>query len=314
MRLVFAGTPAVALPSLEALLTSDRHEVVAVLTRPDAPSGRGRAVSASPVKHRAVEAGIEVLSPQRPSAPEFLDRLGALDIDCVAVVAYGALVPQAALDLPLHGWVNLHFSVLPAWRGAAPVQHAILAGDDVTGATTFQLEAGLDTGPVYGAMTVTIGARETAGELLDRLALDGAVLLSATLDAIEDDAVAPVPQPVDGVSLAPKLTPDDAHILWDRPATVVDRRIRGCTPEPGAWTTFRGKRLGVGPAVPIDVSDAPVAPLAPGELLDQGKDGVLVGTATGALRLGTVRPEGKPDRDAAEWARGARLGPSERLV
>jgi methionyl-tRNA formyltransferase len=198
---------------------------------------------------------------------------------------------------------------LPAWRGAAPVQHALLAGDDITGATTFRLEAGLDTGPVYGAMTVTVGPRETAGELLGRLAVDGAVLLTATLDAIEDEAVAPVPQPDEGVSLAPKLTTEDARVMWDRPAVVVDRRVRGCTPEPGAWTTFRDQRLGIGPVLPVaaDVS------LTPGELLDQGRDGVLVGTATGPVRLGTVRPAGKPDRDAVEWARGARLDLGARL-
>jgi methionyl-tRNA formyltransferase len=309
LRIIFAGTPEVALPSLDALLASERHEVVAVLTRPDAAAGRGQVVSASPVKQRALDAAIEVLTPQRPSDPEFLERLEALAVDCVAIVAYGALVPQAALDLPLHGWVNLHFSVLPAWRGAAPVQHALLAGDDITGATTIQLEAGLDTGPVYGAMTLTVMPRETAGDLLGRLAVDGAVLLTATLDAIEDDAVAPVPQPDEGVSLAPKLTPEDARVVWERPAVVVDRRVRGCTPEPGAWTTFREQRLGLGPVLPVaaDVS------LAPGELLDQGRDGVLVGTATVPVRLGTVRPAGKPDRDAIEWARGARLGLGEHL-
>jgi methionyl-tRNA formyltransferase len=310
LRIIFAGTPEVALPSLDALLASGRHEVVAVLTRPDAPAGRGQVLTPSPVKQRALEAGIEVLTPARPSESLFLERLGDLDVECVAIVAYGAIVPQAALDMPLHGWVNLHFSVLPAWRGAAPVQHALLAGDDITGATTFQLEAGLDTGPVYGAMTVTVRPRETAGELLGRLAVDGAVLLAATLDAIEDDAVAPVPQPDEGVSLAPKLTPDDARVVWDRPAVVVDRRVRGCTPDPGAWTTFRGQRLGLGPVEPV-TDDAPS--LAAGELLDRGRDGVLVGTATGLVRLGTVRPAGKPDRDAIEWARGARLGLGERL-
>jgi methionyl-tRNA formyltransferase len=219
-------------------------------------------------------------------------------------------VPQAALDMPLHGWVNLHFSVLPAWRGAAPVQHALLAGDDITGATTFQLEAGLDTGPVYGAMTTSVRPRETAGELLGRLAVDGAVLLTATLDAIEDGAVAPVPQPDEGISLAPKLTPEDARVVWDRPAVVVDRRVRGCTPDPGAWTTFRGRRLGLGPLQPV--TDEAVS-LAAGELLDRGRDGVLVGTASEPVRLGTVRPAGKPDRDAIEWARGARITPGERL-
>ena len=308
MRLLFAGTPEVALPSFRTLLDSDRHEVVAVLTRPDAPAGRGRALAASPVKEDALEAGIEVLTPAKPSELGFLARLAELDVDCVAVVAYGALVPQAALDIPLHGWVNLHFSVLPAWRGAAPVQHALLAGDDITGATTFQLEAGLDTGPVYGVMTATVGARETAGELLDRLAVDGAVLLAATIDAIEDEAVAPVPQPDEGVSFAPKLTVDDAKVRWDLPAVVVDRRIRGCTPEPGAWSTFREQRIGIGPVLPIDGT---AETLAPGQLLDRGRDGVLVGTATGPVRLGTIRPAGKPDRDAVEWARGARLQPGD---
>jgi methionyl-tRNA formyltransferase len=309
VRVLFAGTPEVALPSLEALLTSDRHELVGVLTRPDAPAGRGRTLTASPVKRRALAADLEVLTPARPSEPEFLERLAALEVDCVAVVAYGALVPQAALDIPLHGWVNLHFSVLPAWRGAAPVQHALLAGDDVTGATTFQLEAGLDTGPVYGVMTTGVGARETAGDLLARLAVDGAVLLTATLDAIEDEAVAPVPQPEDGVSLAPKLTVEDAHIDWARPAPAVDRRVRACTPEPGAWTTFRGQRVGLGPVFPREGGP----PLAAGELLDLGKEGVLVGTGTGPVRLGTVRPAGKADRDATEWARGARLGAGDRF-
>ncbi len=309
---MFAGTPEAALPSFEALLASDRHEVIAAVTRPDARAGRGRRVVASPVKERAHEAGIETLTPDRPSDPEFLDRLAQLAPDCVAVVAYGALVPQAALDIPTHGWVNLHFSLLPAWRGAAPVQHALLAGDDVTGATTFQLEAGLDTGPVYGAMTVSVRPRETAGELLHRLAVDGAVLLTATLDAIEDGTVAPVPQPEDGVSLAPKLTAQDARVSWERPAIVVDRVVRGCTPEPGAWTVFRDQRLGLGPVEPVEaVRDVA---LAPGELLDRGRDGVLVGTATNPVRLGTVRPAGKPDREATDWARGARLQPGERVT
>jgi methionyl-tRNA formyltransferase len=311
VRVVFAGTPATALPSLEALLESDRHEVVAVLTRPDAPAGRGRALTESPVKQRARAAGVEVLTPLRPSEPDFLARLTEIGPECVAVVAYGALVPEAALEIPPHGWVNLHFSVLPAWRGAAPVQHSLLAGDDVTGATTFQLEAGLDTGPVYGVMTTTIGAHETAGELLNRLAVDGAGLLTATLDGIEDGSLTAQPQATEGVSLAPKLKPGDARITWTHPAAAIDRRIRACTPEPGAWTTFRGRRLGIG-SVRI-AADMASESLPPGEVRDLGKDGVVVGTATEPLRLGFVRPEGKPDRTAEEWARGARLSPGERL-
>ncbi|WP_276509333.1 methionyl-tRNA formyltransferase, partial [Cellulomonas hominis] len=198
MRLLFAGTPAVALPSLDALLAS-RHEVVAVLTRPDARAGRGRTLTPSPVKERALEAGIEVLTPTTLRDPEVEERLAAIAPDAAPVVAYGNLVPPAVLDLPRHGWVNLHFSVLPAWRGAAPVQHAIIAGDEVTGASTFRLEAGLDTGPVYGTLTETIRPTDTAGDLLGRLADAGSGLLVRTLDALEEGILTPVPQPGDGI-------------------------------------------------------------------------------------------------------------------
>jgi methionyl-tRNA formyltransferase len=309
VRVAFAGTPKTALPSLDALIGSERHDLVAVVTRPDAGAGRGRTVQPSPVKARAEAAGIEVLTPAKPAEPEFLDRLRDLAPDCVAVVAYGALVPPAALAIPPHGWVNLHFSLLPAWRGAAPVQHSLLAGDDVTGATTFELEAGLDTGPVYGVMTEAIGPRDTAGDLLERLAVSGAGLLMATLDGIEDGTLVAVPQPDEGVSLAPKLTTADARVDWNRPAIAVDRQIRACTPAPGPWTTLRGKRVGLGPVVPL----ADEAGLGPGELADQGHAGVLVGTATGPVRLTAVRPEGKPERSAEEWARGLRLSAGERF-
>jgi len=236
MRLVFAGTPQAAVPSLDALLAS-QHEVAAVLTRPDAPAGRGRHIESSPVARRAAEAGVEVLTPARVRDPQFLDRLRQIAPDCVPLVAYGALIPQAALDVPVHGWVNLHFSVLPAWRGAAPVQHAILHGDDVTGATTFRLVAELDAGPVYGVLTEPVRPADTAGDLLDRLAHSGAQLLLATLDGIEAGTLEAVPQPAEDVSFAPKITPADARVDWKLPAHVVDRVIRACTPEPGAWSS-----------------------------------------------------------------------------
>jgi methionyl-tRNA formyltransferase len=307
VRLVLAGTPSAALPALEAVLGSDRHELLAVVTRPDARSGRGRELAPSPVKQRALEAGVDVLTPARPSEPDFLDRLRALAPDCCPVVAYGALVPPAALEIPVHGWVNLHFSILPAWRGAAPVQHAILAGDDLTGATAFRLEAGLDTGPVYGVMTAAVGPRDTAGDLLDRLSRDGAKLLIATLDGIEDGALEPQPQSEDGVSLAPKLTTADARVDWSRSAIVVDRRIRACTPAPGGWTTFRERRLGLGPVLPLaDDLGLPV-----GEVRDLGRDGVVVGTGTGPVRLGDVRPEGRAAMAADAWARGIRPVPGD---
>jgi methionyl-tRNA formyltransferase len=302
MRLLFAGTPTVALPSLDALLTS-RHEVVAVLTRPDARAGRGRALTPSPVKERALEAGIEVLTPTTLRDPEVEERLAAIAPDAAPVVAYGNLVPPAVLDLPRHGWVNLHFSVLPAWRGAAPVQHAIIAGDEVTGASTFRLEAGLDTGPVYGTLTETIRPTDTAGDLLGRLADAGSGLLVRTLDALEEGILTPVPQPGDGISVAPRLSTDDARVRWQHPAMAVDRRIRGCTPAPGAWTTLPdGSRLGLGPVRPAPE----VTELAPGEVRI-GRGEVLVGTGTHAVRLGEVRPAGKKAMAAADWARGARL-------
>ena len=307
LKLLFAGTPSPAVPSLTALLASD-HEVVAVLTRPDARAGRGRREVRSPVAQHADEAGIPVLQPRSPREPEFLEQLADLAVDCAPVVAYGALVPPVALDVPRHGWVNLHFSLLPAWRGAAPVQHAVMAGDEVTGAATFQLEAGLDTGPVFGVVTEAIGPRDTAGELLDRLAVTGARLLVATLDGIADGSLVPEPQPADGVSLAPKVETADARVDWSLPAHVVDRRVRGVTPAPGAWTTWRGDRLRLGPVEPLDSSLA----LAPGEV-SVGPTGVLVGTGRGAVRLGEVQPAGKKMLPAVDWARGARPVPHEEV-
>ena len=300
MRLVFAGTPAVAVPSLDALLDS-RHEVVAVVSRPDAPAGRGRRLSRSPVAARAAEVGVEILTPPTPRDPEFLQRLRALAPDCCPVVAYGALVPPEALDVPRHGWVNLHFSLLPAWRGAAPVQHAIRHGDDITGATTFRLDEGMDTGAVFGTLTEAVRPTDTSGDLLDRLASAGAGLLVATLDGIESGEVTAVPQPADGVSIAPKLGTDDARVDWTVPSMHVDRLVRACTPAPGAWTTVRGDRLGLGPVRPAEDAD-----LAPGQVRVE-KSRVLVGCGDGrAVQLGDVRPAGKRLMPAVDWARGVR--------
>ncbi|MFE2724004.1 methionyl-tRNA formyltransferase [Kitasatospora sp. NPDC059327] len=309
MRLVFAGTPEVAVPALDALLASDRHEVVAVVTRPDAPAGRGRKLVASPVAQRAEEAGIEVLKPVKPSDPEFIARLTELAPDCCPVVAYGALLRPGALEIPAHGWVNLHFSLLPAWRGAAPVQHAVLAGDEVTGASTFRIEQGLDSGPVYGVITEEIRPTDTSGELLDRLAHSGARLLAATMDGIADGSLHAVPQPVDGITLAPKINVEDARIDWAHPALRIDRVVRGCAPAPGAWTLFRGERLKVSGPVKL-VTDA--AALTPGELA-VGKNSVRVGTGSHEIELGEVQPQGKKPMRAADWARGARIESGERF-
>lgn len=301
MRLLFAGTPQVALPSLEALLASS-HDVVAVLTRPDAPVGRGRALASSPVKELAQQHGIEVLTPVRPSDPDFVGRLQALNVDCAPIVAYGGLIPRPVLTIPRYGWVNLHFSLLPAWRGAAPVQHAVFAGDDITGASTFALEEGLDTGPVFGMITEPIRDADTSGDLLARLAISGAQLLVHTLDGIESGSVVATPQPIDGVSHAPKLVPADARIDFSHPALAVDRRIRACTPAPGAWSTVDGERIKLFPMrLDLNITD-----------IDAGwvrvtKNEILVGTGSHALVMGDVQPAGKKRMSALDWARGNRL-------
>lgn len=303
MRLVFAGTPEVAVPALDAIVAS-RHDLVGVVTRPDAPSGRGRKLLASPVAQRAEQLGVPVLKPEHPRDPEFQIALRALEPDCCAVVAYGALLPQSALDIPVHGWVNLHFSVLPSWRGAAPVQHAIWAGDEVSGATTFRIVKELDAGPTFGLMTETIRPNDTAGDLLARLAEGGAGLLVLTLDGIEDGSLEAREQPEEGLSFAPKILVEHAEVDWTEPATAVDRRIRACTPGPGAWSTHEGERIKIGPVTSPEVQ--PEVPLPPG-ILEVSKFHVLVGTGTRAVRLTDVKAFGKKQMPAADWARGVRL-------
>jgi methionyl-tRNA formyltransferase len=309
VKLLFAGTPDVAVPSLRALLDHPIHEVVAVLTRSEAPAGRGRKIQPSPVAEVARQAGIEIFSPAKPTDPEFLERAVQFGIECCPVVAYGALLRAPALSLAKHGWVNLHFSLLPAWRGAAPVQHAILHGDDTTGASTFLIGPGLDDGPVFGVMTERVRPTDTSGDLLARLAEAGAELLVATLDGIADGSLQARPQPADGVSHAPKLTAADGQIRFDQPAIAVDRRLRACTPAPGAWTTFRGERLKLSPVtMTVDRQAAlPVGALLP------GKHEVLVGTATDPVLLTDIQPPGKKPMRAADWARGVRLTPEDYL-
>jgi methionyl-tRNA formyltransferase len=307
MRLVLAGTPAAALPTLDALARS-RHDLLAVVTRPDAPAGRGRRLAPSPVARRAADLGVPALKPDHPRDTGFLAELRALAPDCCPVVAYGAILPQSALDVPGHGWVNLHFSVLPAWRGAAPVQHALWAGDEVTGATTFRIIQELDAGPVYGVMTEPIRPDDTAGSLLERLAVGGAGLMVRTMDGIDDGSLEPVAQPAAGVSLAPKVTVADAEVDWTEPAFAVDRRIRACTPAPGAWSSYQGRRLTLGP-VRIETTEGS---LEAGRVV-VGKQVVHVGTGTHPVALGRVTAPGRRSMPAADWARGARLGTGARL-
>lgn len=307
VRLVFAGTPEAALPALRRLIDSPHHEVVAVLTRPDAASGRHGKPQPSPVGREALDRGIPLLRPARPNSPEFVAELTELGPECCAVVAYGALLRDALLAVPPRGWINLHFSLLPAWRGAAPVQAAIAAGDTITGATTFQIEPSLDSGPVYGVVTETIQPTDTAGDLLERLALSGAALLSSTLDGIADGTLIPRPQPADGVSIAPKITVEEARVRWDLPAPIVERRIRAVTPNPGAWTLIGDLRVKLGP---VRLDEAP-EPLPPGAIHVERKS-VWIGTGSDPVRLGQIQPPGKKLMDAVDWARGARLDPAAR--
>lgn len=299
MRVLFAGTPLVAVASLDQLV-KDGFDVVAVLTREDAPVGRKRVLTPSPVAARAAELGIEIIHANRIDEPT-QERLEALDLDIAAIVAYGGLVPEKALTIPRLGWINLHFSLLPAWRGAAPVQHSIMAGDDITGAVTFQLEKGLDTGPVFGTLTEIIDAADTSGELLGRLAISGAVLLSQTLSGLDAGKLVGIAQQGD-TSYAHKLTLVDGEVDWSLPALVIRRRINGTSPDPGAWTELDGQRFKLGTLVPCtDVTD-----LAPGEVrIEPGKKPrVLVGTGSHAVELGLVQPPGKKMMNAADWARG----------
>jgi methionyl-tRNA formyltransferase len=303
VRIVFAGTPEPALPSLRRFVESPRHDVVAVLTRPDAAAGRRAKPSPSPVARLALEHDIPVLRPPRPNTDEFISELTELAPECCAAVAYGALLSDRLLAVPRQGWVNLHFSLLPAWRGAAPVQAAIAAGDTVTGATTFQIEPALDSGPVYGVVTETIRPTDTAGDLLERLAISGAALLETTLDGIVDGSLTPVPQSADGVTVAPKVTVQEARVRWDLPAHVVERRIRAVTPNPGAWTMIGDLRVKLGPVM---VDDAAPNSLAPGAIRVDRKS-VHIGTGSQPVLLGQIQPPGKKPMNAADWARGAHL-------
>ena len=231
MRIAFAGTPDAAVPTLQALINSP-HEIAFVITRPDAPKGRGQELTPSPVAQLAATNGLPIIKTSDLS--QVVNQVA--DLDVVVVVAFGGLVPKNLLDVPKFGWINVHFSLLPHWRGAAPVQHAIMAGDDVTGITTFRIEEALDSGPVLAYITTSIGNNETAGQLLDRLSIEGAQLALATLQGLANNSIHPLAQPLDGVSYAPKITTAVARINWQEPALVIARKIRAMTPSPGAWT------------------------------------------------------------------------------
>ncbi len=306
MRIVFLGTPDVAVPSLEALLAAPEIDVAAVVTNPDRPRGRRGTPAPPPVKLAAERAGVPVWQPSKPR--EVLDALRELDVDACAVVAYGALLPADVLAVGGRGYVNLHFSLLPRWRGAAPVQHAIRAGDATTGVTTFVLDEGMDTGPVLERVEVAIEPGESAGALLDRLALLGAPVLVRSLLALHAGAV-PEPQPTTGATLAPKITPEDVRLDLGASAAAIDRLARSADPAPGAHTTFRGSRLKVFRAVPVPTA----GPATPGTVVDRDRAGVVVACGEDAIRLEQVQPEGKARMDGAAFANGYRPEVGERL-
>jgi len=291
VRIAFAGTPDVAVPVLDALVSSG-HEIAFVITRPDAPAGRGRVLTPSPVSLSAQEHNIECFK-----TTDLVSLTAQLaEVDCVVVVAFGAMVPSNLLSVPKHGWINVHFSLLPHWRGAAPVQNAIKAGDDVTGVSAFQIDAGLDTGPVLGSIATSIRAGETSGELLDRLAIEGAALMVATLSALESGNIQAVPQPTFGISLAPKISKDDARVNWQLPALAIERHIRAMTPEPGAWTMVGEQRIKL---APVSLATQ-VIHLAPGEVV-KIENQILVGTASHAVVLAEVTQAGRNQVDAIQW-------------
>jgi methionyl-tRNA formyltransferase len=309
MRLVFAGTPEAAVPSLLALAAS-AHEVATVITRTDAPLGRQRRLTPSPVARAAAERGLPVLKTNRLDAAA-TEAIAALEPDLGVVVAYGGLVREPLLHAPRLGWINLHFSLLPRWRGAAPVQRAMMAGDRLTGTAVFQLVAELDAGPVYGNTSRPISQSDTAGSLLETLSVDGAELLLSVVDALEA-GTANAEDQAGEVTLAPKLTIDDARIDWTLPADAVFNRMRGVTPEPGAFTMLGDARMKVLEAAPAQPpsgeQDALSAPhLPPGVFhLQAAPVGprLLIGTGTGPLELRRVQPAGKKPMGALDWWRG----------
>jgi methionyl-tRNA formyltransferase len=318
MRVVYLGTPAAAVPPLEALLDST-HEVVAVVTRPDRPRDRrGGPPRPSPVKQAALAAGVPVLEPPSGRDPELPARLAATGADIGVACAFGYLLPDAVLAALPRGIINLHFSLLPAYRGAAPVQRALLDGVEVTGVTTFQIDAGMDTGPMLLAAQVAVDPREDAGALTARLAEVGARLTVETLDALAAGQLQPRPQPEAGASLAPKVTGEEARLDFSWPAARLADAVRAFTPAPGAWTTHRGRRLKVTRATPAEGSGASLPEdgrptLEPGRLALGPGGRLLVGAADQPLELLEVQPEGRRAMSGAEFARGARLGPDEWL-
>jgi methionyl-tRNA formyltransferase len=309
LRIVFCGTPGFALPSFRRLLAQPDFRVEAVVTQPDRPRGRGRQVSSSPIKDAALEAGISVYQPEEIKSDSAFDFFSRLKPDIVAIIAYGQIIPPRLLDIPRLGWVNLHGSLLPKYRGAAPINWAIINGETRTGVTTMQVEAGLDTGPVLLKREVEIEPDETAPELAERLAEIGAALLADTLHGLERGGLKPQPQDSSQATFAQLLKKEDGRIDWSVPAQAIYNRIRGLQPWPGAFTTFRGKMCHIwGRPASEGIASVP-----PGFVVERaGEIFVSCGSAT-ALRLEFAQLQGRKRITAREFANGARLTAADRL-
>lgn len=301
MQIAVAATPEVALPTLEALLDSE-HELVSVITQPDRPAGRGLALKESPVAIWAKDRGITVSKPVDQAEL----KLAVTDIDLVITIGFGVIIKEEILNLPKHGFINLHFSLLPKWRGAAPVQRAIEAGDDKTGVTVFKLDKGMDTGPIYRQKEIDMPSHATSESLLQELAELGAPVVLDAISAIESNE-APLIQSIDGASRAEKLSKDEGRIDWHLPATKIDRKIRAFYPAPGAWTTFRDEPLKIESAKARESKAG-----LPGEIFLDGKD-LFVSTSEGSLQILKVKPAGKASMDAISWINGARIEQQERF-
>jgi len=306
VRVVFFGTPEPAAVGLDVLLSSP-HEVLAVVTRPDRPRGRSGTPVPPPAKGRALAAGLPVLQPETPREPGFAAALAAYSPDVCAVIAYGHVLPPEVLAVPPNGFVNVHFSLLPRYRGAAPVQRAVMAGETQTGVTTFLLEPTLDTGPILAIAREPIAPEDTAGTLMQRLAAAGARLLVRTLDGIEAGTLEPRTQDPGLATPAPKVRPEEGNVDWNRPSVEIARQVRGLNPSPGAYSTYRGKRLKIWRAVPAKVAGQP------GTVVDLGKDRFGVATGEGALELLEVQQEGNKRLDAGAFVRGHHPKPGEVL-
>ena len=308
MRIVFAGTPEFAVPALDALHAAG-HQLLAVYTQPDRPAGRGRRVAAGAVKSRAMELGVPVEQPQSLRDPAARERLAEYRPELIVVVAYGLILPQQVLDIPALGCINIHASILPRWRGAAPIQRAILAGDVETGVTIMRMDAGLDTGPMLLEQRTPIGERETAGELHDRLAAMGGEAVVAAIEAWASGRIAPVPQPPEGATYAPKISKEEALIDWSRSADEIDRQVRAFNPWPVAETRWLGRQLRVWMARPVDGG----RPGPPGQVIEVNRDSALVATGQGTVRLERLQLPGGRVLPVAEFLKsndlaGARLG------